>query len=103
MGKVAKGRDVWRTCENCTSVSVETCRSEDLKCVLRDAHALFPSLGWNMCISNADGLPTLAFASLLDMDSLMNRTVQLMLNQLSEKLHTSDQATSTLIVGPEFA
>lgn len=103
MGKVAKGRAAWRKCQNWISVSPEARRSEDMESVLEDARTFFPSLGWNTCISNADGLTTLAFAGLLGTDWIGDRTVQLMVNQLSERLRTSNQASSTLIAGPEFA
>jgi hypothetical protein len=103
MGKVVKGRAAWRECQNWISISPEARQSEDTEHILEDVRTFFPSLGWNTCISNADGLTSLAFASLLGTDWIGDRTVQLMVNQLSERLRTSNQAASTLIAGPEFA
>jgi hypothetical protein len=103
MGQVAKGRAAWRNCQNWMAVNPEARRSEETECAFEDARAFLPGLGWNTPVSSSQGLTTLTFASLLGTDWIGGSTVQLMVDQLSERLRTSDQVSSTLIAGPEFA
>jgi len=102
MRQVAKGRAAWRKCQNWMAVNPEAHRSEETEHAFEDAHAFLPGLGWNTPVLNLQGLTTLTFTSILGTDWIRDSTVQLMVDQLSERLHTSDQTSSTLIVGPEF-